>query len=1045
MSDIIKLLPCVNSETNDKAMRAILDGVDYLITKEIKDAPFDKVYTGVIKTVNSDNTYDLTIGGNLYKGVPSMFKASFVENDTVKVVSPQNQMGNIFIFGKMNMEVRASEVTNVAWDVISDKPSDLVQDAQYVHTDNNYTTLEKEKLESIEDGAQKNTITGIKGDAETSYRQGDVNITKANIGLDKVDNTPDAEKTVENATKLGNQAPDYYATAQSVADENERATIAEQENSALISGEINRAKTAENDLSAKLTTETDRAQKAEQSNKSAIDILNGEATVEGSVAYKIAQIVNENDNNSIDTLKEIASWINNNPNSATAMQKQITENKSAIDTHIKDTANPHNVTKAQVGLGNVDNTSDADKPISTATQKALDLKTNLGDFNAHIQNTENPHKVTASQVGLGNVPNVNTNDQTPTYTIADKISNLTSGEKLSVAFGKIAKAISDLISHIANTSNPHKVTKSQVGLGNVSNYDQSKAIKSITRNGLTYTCTKLDGTTEEFDQQDENDNTTYTLTQDSTDGHILYFTPSNGAKQTITIPDKNTTYELVSTTANGLMSYSDKIKLNGIESGAQKNTVTGIKGDAETAYRQGNVNITKANIGLSNVENKNSATIRNELTKENVTKALGYTPPKQDTDTKYSAMVGASTTEDGVEGLVVKPTAGSLSRYLRVDGTWTTPPDTTDLTKMSGVLAVAHGGTGASDAKTARANLGVNKANIGLGSVTNYDQSKAIKSITRSGTTFTYTALDGTTGTFTQQDNNTWKANSSSSEGYVASGSGQANKVWKTDANGVPAWRDDANTTYSTATTKISGLMSANDKSKLDGIASGAQVNTVTSVAGKTGAVTLSKSDVGLGNVNNTADSAKSVKYATSAGSATTATYTSVPRVAKSCNSIPGTNKAVFEEYTAGTSYNLPSNAWYHIITMEGSDGAYATQLALGMTADAAYYRHYSNSAWGSWHSIINTDTTDLTKMIGTLAVAHGGTGATSASGARKNLGIGTLGTKNEIGKGDLALKIVNGNTIQLVNASGTVISEVAYTPKIEWNQNTFTSYVWNE
>ena len=44
---------------------------------------------------------------------------------------------------------------------------------------------------------------------------------------------------------------------------------------------------------------------------------------------------------------------------------------------------------------------------------------------------------------------------------------------------------------------------------------------------------------------------------------------------------------------------------------------------------------------------------------------------------------------------------------------------------------------------------------VGLGNVANLDQSKAIKSITRSGITFTYTALDGTTGTFTQQDNNT--------------------------------------------------------------------------------------------------------------------------------------------------------------------------------------------------------------------------------------------------------------------------------------------------
>ena len=42
--------------------------------------------------------------------------------------------------------------------------------------------------------------------------------------------------------------------------------------------------------------------------------------------------------------------------------------------HTLDTANPHGVTKAQVGLGNVDNTADINKPISTATQSALDSK-----------------------------------------------------------------------------------------------------------------------------------------------------------------------------------------------------------------------------------------------------------------------------------------------------------------------------------------------------------------------------------------------------------------------------------------------------------------------------------------------------------------------------------------------------------------------------------------------------------------------------------------------------------------------------------------------
>lgn len=68
----------------------------------------------------------------------------------------------------------------------------------------------------------------------------------------------------------------------------------------------------------------------------------------------------------------------------------------------------------------------------------------------HIANKSNPHGVTKEQVGLGNVPNVATNDQTPTYTVPSTAAELTSGEKLSVAFGKIAKAVSTIINHIAD-------------------------------------------------------------------------------------------------------------------------------------------------------------------------------------------------------------------------------------------------------------------------------------------------------------------------------------------------------------------------------------------------------------------------------------------------------------------------------------------------------------------------------------------------------------------------------------------------------------------
>ncbi len=84
------------------------------------------------------------------------------------------------------------------------------------------------------------------------------------------------------------------------------------------------------------------------------------------------------------------------------------------------------------------------------------------DLEAHTGNVENPHNVTKEQVGLGNVPNRSTNDQTPTYDTATSFATLTSGEKLSTAFGKIKLAITNLINHIANKSNPHGVTAAQV-------------------------------------------------------------------------------------------------------------------------------------------------------------------------------------------------------------------------------------------------------------------------------------------------------------------------------------------------------------------------------------------------------------------------------------------------------------------------------------------------------------------------------------------------------------------------------------------------------
>lgn len=123
------------------------------------------------------------------------------------------------------------------------------------------------------------------------------------------------------------------------------------------------------------------------------------------------------------------------------------------------------------------------------------------DADAHAARTDNPHSVTKTQVGLGSVPNVSTNNQTPTYTAASSLTALVSGEKLGTAFGKLAKAVSDLISHIGNSA--------------------------------------------------------------------IHFTAA------------------------------ERTKLSGIETGAEVNSITGVKGNAESSYRTGNVNLTPANIGAA--------------------------------------------------------------------------------------------------------------------------------------------------------------------------------------------------------------------------------------------------------------------------------------------------------------------------------------------------------------------------------------------------------------------------------------------------------------
>jgi hypothetical protein len=86
---------------NQKGMSAVLQGVDYLVNKQISQAPFDKTYIGLIKDTDLEtNTYTVIINGYEYKRVISMIRA--YPNDTVVVMCPQNQLSQMFIYGKID-------------------------------------------------------------------------------------------------------------------------------------------------------------------------------------------------------------------------------------------------------------------------------------------------------------------------------------------------------------------------------------------------------------------------------------------------------------------------------------------------------------------------------------------------------------------------------------------------------------------------------------------------------------------------------------------------------------------------------------------------------------------------------------------------------------------------------------------------------------------------------------------------------------------------------------------------------------------------------
>lgn len=151
--------------------------------------------------------------------------------------------------------------------------------------------------------------------------------------------------------------------------------------------------------------------------KEVTDRTNADATLKTTLEKAIADAKTELETADATLQGNITKEVNDRKGEITRVEKLITDEAATraqadidvnekVDLHIANKSNPHGVTKAQVGLANVNNTSDADKPVSTAQATAIadakaagtNAQTNL---NTHTQNMSNPHGVTRDQLGMG--------------------------------------------------------------------------------------------------------------------------------------------------------------------------------------------------------------------------------------------------------------------------------------------------------------------------------------------------------------------------------------------------------------------------------------------------------------------------------------------------------------------------------------------------------------------------------------------------------------------------------------------------------------------
>ena len=279
-----------------------------------------------------------------------------------------------------------------------------------------------------------------------------------------------------------------------------------------------------------------------------------------------------------------------------------------------------------------------------------------------------------------------TNDQVPTYTQATTLANLTSGDKLGAAMGKIAKAIADFITHKADTVQ-HITATERANWNDADTKKHAHSNKGVIDKLTQAMLDKLAGIASGAEVNVQPD---WDVTDTGSDAYIrnkpssmpasdvpawakasakpAYAWTEIGSKPSTFPPSSHSHTKSQITDMPANKTVLDKItqamldKLAGIAEGANKYVHPTTAGNKHVPSGGSSGQILRWS-------------------------ADGTAAWGADDNTTYAVFKAATSSAAGGTGLVPAPAAGAQTKYLRADGTWQTPPDTKYSHPSSGVTA----------------------------------------------------------------------------------------------------------------------------------------------------------------------------------------------------------------------------------------------------------------------------------------------------------------------------------------------------------------------